>query len=81
MQRVAQVLLTASPILMTIWLALQWVSRDVLDGREALSPSQVYWRFISGFCPIRNSRGRFEQSGRIMHTAHSRINTGYFATR
>jgi hypothetical protein len=40
--KVAQFLLTALTSLATIWLALQLVLLNVLPGREALSPSQVY---------------------------------------
>jgi hypothetical protein len=79
--KVAQFLLMVSPVLLTIWLALQLAFRDVLHGREALSPSQVYWRFISGFCQIRSGQGRFEQIGQFMHIAQIRINTGDCAFR
>ena len=42
--------------------------------------SDVYWRFISGFCPIRSNQGRSGQSGHYMQFVQSRINTGDFAS-
>src|SRR6266566_4215446 len=42
--------------------------------------SEIYWRFISGFCPIRSNQGRSGQIGHYMQIAQSRINTGDFAS-
>ena len=42
--------------------------------------SEIYWRFISGFCPIRSNQGRSGQSGHYMQIAQCRINTGDFAS-
>src|SRR5438034_10587932 len=42
--------------------------------------SEIYWRFISGFCPIRSNQGRSGQIGHYMKIVQSRINTGDFAS-
>src|SRR6266566_8616355 len=42
--------------------------------------SEIYWRFISGFCPIRSNQGRSGQIGHYMQIVQSRINTGDFAS-
>ena len=43
--------------------------------------SEIYWRFISGFCPIKSNQGRSGQSGHYMQIAQCSINTGDFASR
>jgi hypothetical protein len=42
--------------------------------------SEIYWRFISGFCPIRSNQGRSGQSGHYMQIAQCSINIGDFAS-
>ncbi len=42
---------------------------------------EIYWRFISGSCPIRSNQGRSGQIVQHMQIAQSRINTGDFASR
>jgi len=79
--KVAQFLLALSPSLVSISFALQLTIQGVLRGSHVLSSGQVYWRFISGFCPSRSSQGRFEQIGHFMHIVQSRINTGNCASR
>jgi hypothetical protein len=76
--KVAQSFLMASANLTMVWVALH-LAVGRLQKRTVTS--QVYWRLISGFCPIRDSRGRFEQIGHFMHMAQSRINTGDCASR
>jgi hypothetical protein len=42
---------------------------------------EIYWRFISGFRPIRSNLGRSGQIVHYMQIVQSRINTGDFASR
>jgi hypothetical protein len=42
--------------------------------------SEIYWRFISGFCPTESNQGRRGQTGHYVQIAQCRINTGDFAS-
>jgi hypothetical protein len=46
--KIAQFLLSVSPKLYFIWLALQMALQGVLGGAEALESARVYWRFMGG---------------------------------
>jgi hypothetical protein len=50
--------------------------RRFLHTVKGMGTTKVYWRFISGFRPIRSSQGRFGQIGHFMHIAQRRTNTG-----
>jgi hypothetical protein len=57
-----------------------WPSVRIVLGNTVVR-SENYWRFISGFCPIRSNPGRSGQMVHHMKTVQCRINTGYFASR
>ena len=78
MLKVAQFLLAVSPRLLSIWFALHL---GVLCGAQAPGWGRIYWRFISGFCPMGDNLGRVGQSRHYMQIAQSRINTADFASR
>jgi hypothetical protein len=52
----------------------------VLHVAKTLTSGKVYWRFISGFGPIKTSPGRSRQPRHYMQTVQSRINTACFAS-
>jgi hypothetical protein len=52
----------------------------VLHVAKVLASGKVYWRFISGFGPIRSNLSRSGQPRHYMQTVQSRINTGNFAS-
>ena len=56
-----------------------WPSARIVLGNTVVR-SENYWRFISGFCPIRSNPGRAGQIVQYMQIVQSRINTGYFAS-
>ena len=55
--------------------------KGVLRMQKSREVAELYWRFISGFCPIRSNPGRLGQTMQYMQIVQSRINTGYFASR
>ena len=57
MLKIAKFLVTVSPRLFSIWLALQLAIQGVLGGVKAKS-AIIYWRFIGGFCPMGDNLGR-----------------------
>jgi hypothetical protein len=57
-----------------------WPSARIVLG-NAVVRSEVYWRFISGFCPIRSNPGRSGQMVQCMQSVQRHINTGDCASR
>ncbi len=57
-----------------------WPSARIVLGNRVVR-SDIYWRFISGFCPIRSNPGRSGQTVHYMQIAQCRINTGDCASR
>jgi len=56
-----------------------WPSARIVLGIRGVR-SDIYWRFISGFCPIRSNQGRSGQIGQYMQIVQCLIKTGDFAS-
>ena len=57
-----------------------WPSARIVLGNTVVR-SEIYWRFISGFCSIRSNPSRSGQIVHYMQIAQRRINTGDCASR
>src|SRR5438874_3451615 len=57
-----------------------WPSARIVLGNTVVR-SDNYWRFISGFCPIKSNPGRSGQIVQYMQIVQSRINTGDYVSR
>jgi hypothetical protein len=78
--KIAQFLLSVSPRLFFIWLAVQTAFQGVLGAAGALESARVYGRFMGGSASNSDSLVRGGQSRQFMQIAQWRINTGDFAS-
>ena len=56
-------------------------AQAILHIAQAQDEADIYWRFISGFGPIRSNPGRPRQLGHFMQSVQDRINTGDCTSR